>query len=191
MQRLYNIKKWSHVAAGGAMNFAGERERKIRLDVNAAGRAALFYVDGNGETTLLGLVEGRDVLEFQTHGGAFAIAVEDADAWVFTIDGEDISFSIPEATTFTKLVERRQRNPEVEMMQYMMQRNMNAILENQREQLEQLLDQRERASAARAAQSSPAGDDGAGGAKPQPAKPASSDAGDKPGDAGGAGEEKP
>lgn len=157
------------------MNFAEERDRKIRLDVNAAGEATLYYVDGDGETTLLGLVCGRDVLEFQTHGGAFSIAIEDADCWVFTIDGEDVSFQVPEAVTFTRLVERRQRNPEVEMMQYMMNRNMQILLESQRDELEQMFNRREAAARVAAEKPAAASD---GGADPAESKP--SDNGGKP-----------
>ena len=185
MQRLYNIKKWTHVKAGGAMNFAEERERKIRLDVNSAGQAALFYVDGDGEATLLGLVNGRDVLEFQTHGGAFSIAIEDADCWVFTIDGEDVSFQLPEAVTFTRLVERRQRNPEVEMMQYMMNRNTQILLESQRDELEQLFNRREAAARVAAEKPAAASDGGADREESKPSnhggksgKPEQTDGGD-------------
>lgn len=184
MQRLHNITKWTHVQNGGAMNFEDERERRIRLDVNAAGKASLFYVDGDGETTLLGLVEGRDVIEFQTHGGSFSIAVEDSDVWVFTIDGENVSFSIPDAQTFTKLVERRTRNPETEMMQYMMQRNFEKMVEQQRDELVRVLDQRDKALAAATAKPAPASDDKPSAAKPEPAKPAAVDGGDKPSDGG-------
>ena len=68
MQRIHDVKKWKHVAAGGAMNFSDVRERRVRLDVNSSGPATLFYVDGNGETTLLALVHGRDVVEFHLAG---------------------------------------------------------------------------------------------------------------------------
>lgn len=186
MQRIHDVKKWKHVAAGGAMNFSDVRERRVRLDVNSAGPATLYYVDGNGETTLLALVHGRDVVEFQSHGETFAIAVEDNDIWAYTVDGDDVSFRIDEAVTFTKLVERRARNPEVEMMAYLMRENFRRLQEGQVRELEQLLDRRERAAAAAAAKSAPASDDAVGAAKSEPAKPANVDAGHKPGDDGDA-----
>lgn len=127
------------------MNFANDLRRRMRLDVNAPFPARLFYATGDGEITFLGLVEGRDVIEFETHGGTFSVVVEDGDCWVYTIDGEDLSFSIPEAVTFTKLMERRARNPELEMMQYAMKANMRAMMEHQTRELELLLDRREAA----------------------------------------------
>ena len=184
MQRLHNVKKWNHVAAGSAMNFEETKERKLRLDVNSAGPATLFYVDGDGEATLLGLVHGRDVLEFATHGGTFSIAVEDNDVWVHTIDGENIAYVAADAVTFTKLVERRTRNPEVEMMRREMQTNFQRLLDAQKNELVRVLDQRERAAAAAAAKPAAASDGGGSAPQPEPGKPASSDGGDKPGDDG-------
>lgn len=190
MQRMYNLDKWSRLEENHVANFESTLPRRVRLDVNAPFPVRLYVHDTEGVSTFLALVHGRDVLEFAV-SGEFGVGVEGGDVWLHTIDGEDFSFAIPDAVTFTKLVERRTRNPEVEMMRYQMERNMNAIIENQAVQLERLLDQRERASAARAAQSAPPGDDDAGGKKSQPAKSAAADAGDKPGDAGDAGDQKP
>lgn len=183
MQRLTNVDKWFVLEAGKSLNFENAAPRKIRLDVNAEAPARLYYVDGNGETTFLALVSGRDVVEFYNHG-EFAVTADGADVWLYTIDGEDVSFSIPEAETFTKLVERRTRNPEVEMMQYMMKANMQAMLDAQRDEMARLLDQRDQAARAAAAQPAPSGDGGAAGAKSEPAKPAGSDDQPDPADAG-------
>lgn len=187
MQRIHNVKKWSHVQAGGAMNFANEAERRIRLDVNAAGRASLYYVDGDGETTLLGVVEGRDVIEFATHGGAFSIVCEDADVWVYTIDGEDLSFANPDAVKFTKIIERRARNPEMELMQYMMRRNWEIMRESQKHEFDRMWAERERVAAAAPSQPAPASDVAGIAAEPQPDERAGSGDVDPPADGGNAG----
>lgn len=190
MQRIQDVKKWKHVAAGSAMNFENIAERRLRLDVNAAGKATLFYVDGDGETTLLGLVEGRDVIEFATHGGSFSIEVADADVWVYTIDGEDVSFANEAAQTFTKIMERRTRNPDLEMMHYMMRRNQQMFMEAQNAQFQRLRAELVGAGSARAVQPAPAGDGpGAAGEPESDEQPGAGD-GDKPsdgGDKGGAG----
>lgn len=187
MQRLHDIKKWNHVAAGGVMSFENEAVRRMRLDVNAAGRAALFYVDGDGETTLLGVVEGRDVIEFATHGGSFSIAVEDSDVWVYTIDGENLAFSKPDAVKFTKLVERRARNPEVEYIQWLMRHNQRVMLEQQEQQYERMRAEFQRNNPAPGPQPAAAGD--VAGAAGEPKQDGGADAGsdDPPADGGDAG----
>lgn len=156
MQRLFNIDKWFVLESGKALNFENPLARRVRLDVNAPGPAQLFYVTGNGEITFLASVHGRDVIEFASHGGDFAIQCEGNDVWLYTIDGEDTSFSNPGAVVFTKIVERRARNPELELMQHMMNRNLELRMEAQRRELEQLWHRREAAAAARAEQSAAA-----------------------------------
>ena len=174
MQRLTNVDKWFVLEQGKTLNFENVAPRKIRLDVNAEAAARLYYVDTEGQITFLAAVQGRDVVEFYNHG-EFGVTAEGADVWLYTIDGEDISFSIPEAETFTKLVERRTRNPEVEMMQYMMKANMQAMMDAQRGEMARLLDQRDAAARASAAQPAPASDGGAVGAESEPAKSAGAD----------------
>lgn len=173
MQRLTNVDKWFILESGKTLNFENPLPRKVRLEVNAEGDARLYYVDGNGETTFLALVRGRDVIEFYNHG-EFGVMADGVDVWLYTIDGEDVSFEIPEAETFTKLVERRTRNPEVEMMQYMMKQNMQAMLDAQRSEMEQLLNRRDAAARAAAEKPAPSGDGEAAGKQSEPPKPSGS-----------------
>ena len=180
MQRLFNIDKWFVLEAGKALNFENPLARRVRLDVNAPGSAQLFYVTGNGEVTFLANVSGRDVVEFASHGGDFAIQCEGNDVWLYTIDGEDTSFANPGAVVFTKIVERRARNPELELMQHMMKRNLDMRMEAQRSELEQLWARREAAAASRAAQSAAASAPASAASESQPDGDADAGSGGEP-----------
>lgn len=188
MLKIPSLKHWTLLPDGKSVNFEHSVEsRRVRLDVNAAGTAQVYHTDGNGQLTFLGLVTGREVIEFATLADtSFAISTIGADLWFYSVDGADFSFERPEARSFTQLVERRQRNPEIEYMQYMMQANMNRMMEQQRGELERLFDRRAAALAAPADKPAAAGDGGAGdgAAKPQSNKSASGDVGDQPADAG-------
>lgn len=141
MQRLHNISKWFEVGMGKAVHFGNPAPRFVRLDVNAPEPTSLYYADGNGEVTFLARVVGRDVIEFRSDG-EFSITADDGKLVnLYTIDGEDISFSIPDAVKLTKLVERRQRNPELELMQHMMNRNLENRLNAMRDEMARVLDQ--------------------------------------------------
>lgn len=172
MQRLFNVDKWLHVEDGKAITFEKANSRRVRLDVNAPAPANLYYADGDGRITFLARVLGRDVIEFASYG-EFSITVDGSDVWVHTIDGEDISFAIPDAVVFTRIVERRQRNPELEMMNYMMNANFQRLLEGQRDELEVLWDRREAAIRAEAEKRAPAGAGSADTTQPAPAGAAS------------------
>lgn len=188
MLKIPSLNHWQLLPDGESVNFEHSVEsRRVRLDVNAAGTAQVYHTDGNGELTFLGLVTGRDVIEFATIADtSFAIRTVGADLWFYSVDGADFSFDRAESRSFTQLVERRQRNPEIEYMQYMMQANMNRMMEKQRDELERLFDRRSAAFAAAADKSAAASDGGAGdgAAKPESDKSASGDVGNNPADAG-------
>ena len=179
MQRLANIDKWFRIEDGQALNFGNVNPRRVRLDVNAPSPVSLFYADGDGNITFLANVVGRDVIEFAAYG-EFAVQVQGGDCWFYTIDGEDVSFSIPDAVTLTKLVERRARNPELELMQHMMNRNLEARMAQQRNELEQLWSRRETARLAAASQPPAAGAPGGDGIEPEPVGDNVDAGGDKP-----------
>lgn len=166
MQRMFNLDKWDRLAEGQSLKFINDRPRTVRLEVNAPVKSALYVVDHTGEVHFLALVEGRDTIEFSS-GGAFELTVEGADVLVYTADGADISNKIVAPKIFTKIVERRRRNPELEYMAAVMQRNMERNLEKQWAEREQTL---LRSIEARAPVAAPAGvPDGA------PAAPAQAD----------------
>ena len=184
MQRLHNIEKWFQVAAGKAVNFGGSTEpRFVRLDVNSEGPARLFYADGDGDMRFLASVDGRDVVEFRSTG-EFSITVDGSDVWMYTIDGEDISFKIPDAVKLTKLIERRPRDPALELMQYQMKRNMDARMQQIQDEMERKLARHISAIGATATEQAPAGaGDGVGG-EPEPDRQPEAGSRDMPADDG-------
>lgn len=141
MQRLFNIDKWQNLKEGDALAFSNPRPRNVRVEVNAPTKSSLYYVDPEGEVIFLALVEGRDTIEFGSTG-AFQLTVEGAPVMVYTADGADISMKPVSHGSFTKIVERRRRNPELEQIAALMQRNMERRLEQQSAELEQLFTRR-------------------------------------------------
>lgn len=151
MQRMFNLDKWERLKEGEGLEFSNPRPRNVRLEVNAPVRTALYVVDPEGEVHFLALVEGRDTVEWGS-SGAFQLTVEGADVMVYTADGADIAQRVIAPVIFTKIAERRRRNPELEYIAHQMQLNMERRLEQQAGELEQLFIRR---AALAAAQSVP------------------------------------
>jgi len=168
MQRLHNIDKWEFAEPHQAVNFEAADPRKVRIDVNAPGKVAITYVDTKGLEVFLGIVEGRDVLEFTTTG-EFAL-IPDGPLWFYTIDGVKATFSIPDAITLTRIAERRARNLEFEMMQYKMNQNLERRLAEQRDQLVELLGRSEAVVPASAPKPAAASSDSGAGKESAPAE---------------------
>lgn len=175
MLRIQSIKSWRRLAEGETHNFEDGNPRRVRLELNAAGAANLYLVDGDGSAFFLGHFVGREALEFMTPGGSAAIMAEGADVWFLTVDGDDISFISADPTSFTKLVERKARNPEVEMMNALMQQNMKTMLETQANEFARLLDRRDAASRSASALSSPEGAAASRASEPASDEPAGAD----------------
>lgn len=193
MQKLGNIDKWESLQPGSALAFGNVHPRTVRLEVNSLDPAGLYYVDGNGEVTFIGRVLGRDVVEFKTVG-EFSLQVEGGEVWFYTLDSEEFAFEKPDAVSLTRLVERRQRNPDIERIEYLMRANMEAIVENQRVEMERILDQRDAARRAEAAKPAAASASVGAGTEHQSAGGGGASDGDNPADGGdsanGGGESK-
>lgn len=135
MQKLFDVSKWRRAEAGEVLTFAGEGTRRVRLELSAPLRAILTVV--NGSSIVETVVSGRDVVEF-TAEGEFAISASEGLFW-YTADGQDWSVAPVDDTTFTQIVERRVRNPEIEYMMYVQQMNMEKRLASQAADYERLI----------------------------------------------------
>lgn len=140
MKRMFNMSKWSLIPTGKAMLFAGERPRKVVLEVNTTGRTELVLTR-NGESTFLCIVDGRETVEFYTPG-SFALASAGADCWVYTADGEGVTFTSSDAESFAVVREFRERNWELELIAAKMAENMNRRLEAQADELSRNFERR-------------------------------------------------
>lgn len=147
MQRMFNIDKWAHLTQGTRMELPSVKARKVRLEVNTPAETQLYLVphgeDGepDGELVFLALVRGRDTIEFHTTGKVSVLS-DGADCFVYTADGDDISSTIEAPVIFTKIMERRPRNLELERIAHEMQANMLRNQAAQAAELEALYERR-------------------------------------------------
>lgn len=131
MQKLFNLAKWRSLEEGEFVEFANPRPRNVRLEVNAAQETRLYISHaGDDDQTFLALIKGRDILEFASEG-AFSIMADGGAVAFYTADGEDITVAPVDPLSYTRIVERRQRNPEIEHMMHMVQLNVEKRLAKQ------------------------------------------------------------
>lgn len=160
MQRLFNINKWVVLSEGKAIQFKDERPRVVRVEVNAPEAAILYIVQGSKsrkeDCRFLARVLGRDTLEFHV-SGSFSLHVEGAPLSYYSVDGDNIAFVDEAPEIYTRIHERRARNPELEYMQWKMQENMERRLAAQADEIRRLVERGE-ASRRGPAQPAPQGD---------------------------------
>lgn len=135
MQKLYELSKWSRVEAGEVITFPGENVRRVRLEVSAPLRTILTLASAG--KTVETVVFGREVIELTAEGPLEVTSME--GLFWYSADGKDWSVAPVDDTTFTQIVERRIRNPEMEYMMYLQQVNMEKRLAAQAADYERLL----------------------------------------------------
>ena len=135
MQRLFNLSKWRVVSEGELIRYEREHPRTVRFEVNAPNLVRLDLIEDGRDPMFLARVIGRDVIEFSADA-SFEITVDGGDCYFYTVEGDDWSVEPVDDRTFTKIVERRQRNPELEYMMAVQQQNMEKRLAAQADELE-------------------------------------------------------
>lgn len=141
MKRIGDLSLFRRLDPGNVATFDGERVRTVRFIFNAPHRTAINVVAmgadgsfGEGDPMFLCVVDGLEEVQFQAEG-PFGLEAE-ATVYIKTAEGETIHFVEPDAVTFTRIAERRARNPELEHMQRVLmlnqERRMGAMFEELR-----------------------------------------------------------
>ena len=122
MKNLKDINKFVRVKPGDALSLVGgEFPREVRLEVNAEDACHLSVRTPDG-VRFLTVVRGRDTVVFTIEEPCELWATSDGEVWWWTVELEAAAV-ISDAETYTKIAERRARNPELERVARKMQEN--------------------------------------------------------------------
>jgi hypothetical protein len=125
MQRILSIYDWQRLPAGDRAIITTDLEgqRTVRLRVNAAGPLNIYVQQVDiVDDMFLAHVSGLDEIQFDIVGNYKFYAVG-GDLCFDTLDGTRADVEPVDATSFTNIVERQARNPEMEIMELKMRQN--------------------------------------------------------------------
>lgn len=182
--KLNSLARWASLPSDEAIVFEGsdEGERRVRINLNLEGVTAFFIGDEQGERFLATLGPGLETVEFNV-AGSFKVYAEKGSGIVHyqSADLEPTFAEIADPKIFTRIAQRRHRNPELEEMMYRMQANIERRMAAQADEMEALYARRleEAKNAGRTEALAAAAPSGAGGAQ----VPAQGAVGEKPGEA--------
>lgn len=143
MQRMFNVDRWLVIEPGQVLEYPSPRPRLVRIEVNSPDVANLYLLNADQEAFHLARICGRDTVEFVSPG-AFSLTAADGALSVYTVDGTSVAHTVDAPQSFTKIVERRKRSPELELIARMMNSNMERRLAQQAEELSAQYERRER-----------------------------------------------
>lgn len=189
MIRLGNLGRWVALPRGSKITFPGQDVRRVRLTVNSPGIAKLYIIDEDGELHFLAAPDRLEEVEF-SWAGDLVLTTDAEDVSFLTAENEPEHIVIEDPEVFTEIAQRAARNPELERIMYMAQRNMERRLQQIaigfEERVNDAFDAGQRAGAGRTSGETPA--DGAPkGPKPnaKSGSPAPSPGEDQPAEPGG------
>lgn len=125
MIKLNTLVDWATLEPGKQIPFRAPANksgaRKVRLNLNCAEPTVLYLQDEFGVRLLTAVPAGLEVVEF-SHGGDFAIFGEEEHGAVqfLTKEGEPPVMVDVDPQSFTKVLQRKARNPELEAIRYEM-----------------------------------------------------------------------
>ena len=123
MRNLQEVSKFVLVAAGSGRELASDKRRVVRLELNTACPCQLRLQTGGGDIRFLANVEGRETITFIADGPVTVWPDSEDEVWWWSPEMEMTHVVIPDAETFTKIANRRQRNPDLERMMAKMHEN--------------------------------------------------------------------
>ena len=124
---MFNLRSITRYHALGKtpIKFTNEEPREVRLEVLAEEEERLDVIY-RGKSYFIGHFRGYDVVVFNVDG-AFELKAS-GPVRVWTPELDTLSVVIPEAVSFTRMMQRRQRNPELELMMNKVQATMERRL---------------------------------------------------------------
>lgn len=139
--KLNSLGRWKELEASAVIQFertAGER--RIRLHLNLEAETVFFLEDENGPRFLTTVPAGVETLEFNAAGGVAVFPAEGSGRVMFqTAEGEPTFSDVVDPVVFTKIAQRRHRNPELERMMFVMNQNLERRLAMQAAEFEAAL----------------------------------------------------
>lgn len=139
--KLNSLARWAVLPATDAIVFDGSdvAERRVRINFNLEAVTSFFIGDDTGENFLCTVGPGMETLEFNV-AGSFKVYAEKGSGIVHfqSADLEPTHVEVVDPVIFTKIAQRRHRNPELEEMMYRMQANMERRFAAQADELQAL-----------------------------------------------------
>lgn len=139
--RIHNIGKWQKLETE-VLQLPGHGRRKVKVHLNCAGdtRVDLVEVDRqDSPVTFLWAGRGMVEIEFTARGLVQLVCTSPDDVYFFTNERAGTAIKNIEAVSFTKIANRRARNPELEAIMWRAEINMNRRLAQLEEEMERRL----------------------------------------------------
>ncbi|MDA5632826.1 MULTISPECIES: hypothetical protein [Rhizobium/Agrobacterium group] len=144
--KLNSLSRWSPLDNTNSIKFSGtaDSERLVRIQFNLESVTTFYVGKDEADADLLCTIgPGQETVEFYAAGDFYVFAEKDAGIVHYRSAVFEPTFSeVVDPIIFTKIANRRHRNPELEEMMYRMQENMERRLAQQAHEFDAALERR-------------------------------------------------
>lgn len=126
--KLESLSRWNHLAPANSLILETRERgvRRIRISVNSPGLAR-FFVVLDGKERFLATVDRCDTIEFYAEG-VVEVVTTDENVFVHTAEHEPTHIRVTDPVIFTRIANRKARNPDLEHMMHLMHVNLEKRL---------------------------------------------------------------
>lgn len=126
MIRINSVYQWQEVNVGQRVEFVSDHDelRAVRMLVNAPSPAQIYVQQDGEKPYFVARVEGLEEVVFEIRG-SYHLMPFGSEIWIDTIDGSKGGLEVVDDASFTTIMTRKVRNPEVEIMERLMHENIN------------------------------------------------------------------
>lgn len=154
MIKIRKFNEWVALKEGDGLKLPSDKMRTVRLELNAPGETNLA-VKQDGKWTYLCTFQGNEILELGWSGDLELKA--DGPIWYYTPERDKRHITVENPVVFTRILNRRKRNPEMEALMYKLQENMQSRMDAQIQEIDRKYGERVSQELKRAQKARPLG----------------------------------
>lgn len=123
--KIGNLSRWARLEPGQVLTFGQEnRQQRIRVEFNVSDETHITAIDHKGHERFVAVIQGHETIEFTTEGDVVLVPTTEGEIWWYTRDGDTDAMELVHEVPFTRVMQRRARNPELELMMFKMNQNI-------------------------------------------------------------------
>lgn len=123
--KIGSLNKWRLLPPGSVLEFPAMAGARLRVEFNTEHDTRVDAIDPKNKATFVASIRGNDTVEFTTDGPVSIQATSEGEVWYSTGDGQGDVFDLTHLRDFKGIMERGERNPQLEKIMFLS--NQNAL----------------------------------------------------------------
>lgn len=121
--KIGSLKSWRLLPPASVLEFPAMDGARLRVEFNTEAETRVDAVDAKNNVTFIAVIKGNETVEFTTDGLVSVQATSEGEVWYSTGDGQAAVFDLSHLRDLKGIMERAERNPQLEKIMFIAQQN--------------------------------------------------------------------